>query len=217
MHFGREIVVEATASGSSDERIRRMLVDPRRVPAGGMNDAEGSVDADEVPRIYRGASIGRITFEFLRIDRGDTAFGKAGSGRAAVQLGVVDVDALIVVGGSSERGRIRYARPGCQTSAGLLLRRIERAVEGDVIVKSGRLGRATRGQGSHARKRIRGLGRLSVHIIDSGLAQCGEIRAVRRAAFNAGNSIGAVVEIYRMHAVDAQQQNVLDFSGPDFS
>ena len=46
------------------------------------------------------------------------------------------------------------------------------------------------------------------------MPQGGQVRAVRIAAVHALDSMGTVVEIDRMHAVDAQQQDMLDTLRP---
>src|ERR1700685_665747 len=120
-----------------------MLIDPRRVSAGRMDHAEERVYANEIPRINRRATRRGIALQLFGIKRSNSAFGEAGARRSAIQLGVVDINALIVVSSRSERSSVRCARAARQAGAGLFRRRIEQAIVRYVVIKTGRLRRAT--------------------------------------------------------------------------
>src|SRR5262245_46475487 len=79
-----------------------MLVRPGGVSAGLVDHAVDGVGADKVPGIDGRASVIRIAIELGGVDRGDTAFRQAGSGSAAVELGLVDVDAFVELSGPAD-------------------------------------------------------------------------------------------------------------------
>src|SRR5580704_3019793 len=117
-----------------------------------MNHAKQRVRPDEVPRIDWGAAVLRIARQLLRVNRGYSAFGQAGSWRAAIQDVVVKVDALVVVGGCSGRRSKRNARTRSQTGTGSLRWSIERPVVRHVVVKTRRLRRSSGRQRRHSWK-----------------------------------------------------------------
>ena len=155
-----------------------MLVDPRRISARRMDHAKERIYPNEVPRIYRGATVLGIALQLLRVNRGNAALGQTRSRRAAVQLGIVKVNALVIVGRGSGRCRVGSARSASQAGARCLFRSIERPVIGYVVVKAGRFGRAAGSQRRHSREGVGGFRRLGVHIIDARLAQRCHVRAV---------------------------------------
>src|ERR1700683_5642260 len=110
-----------------------MLVRPGGVAAGGVDDAEDGVGAHEVPRVDGGAFGGRIAVQLLWIDGGDAAIGEAGAGSSAVQLGLIDVDAFVVLGGVAGDDAGRAVAGGVYIPRGDAGRR-EGAVIGDVVV-----------------------------------------------------------------------------------
>src|SRR6516225_11555723 len=101
-----------------------MLVRPGGVSAGGMHHAKNCIRPNEVPRINRGAAFARVTFQLLSIDRLNSAIP---GGRAAIQLGLVEVDSFIEFGGSSRRRCVWHAVSGaaCHAVAGGGRRRLK--------------------------------------------------------------------------------------------
>ena len=89
-----------------------MLVGPCRVSASLVNHAEDAVGADEIPRENRIAAVIWIAHEFLPIDGVEAAIGQRCAPCAAVQLGLVDVDAFFIFGGGTGGSRERGARAG---------------------------------------------------------------------------------------------------------
>ena len=78
-----------------------MLIDPSGVSARRMDDAKDRIRAEEVPRIHRCATRLGISHQLPPIDRSNAALGRPGARRSTIQLGIVNVDALVVIGGGS--------------------------------------------------------------------------------------------------------------------
>src|SRR5690242_9029001 len=102
-----------------------MFVGPRGVTARAMHDAKDCVGADEVPRIDRSASGFGIANQSRRVDGGNTAIGQTGSGCAAIQLALVEIDALFVFGARAGGRGAWSARPSGDAVACGLGRRIQ--------------------------------------------------------------------------------------------
>src|ERR1700684_3776110 len=120
-----------------------MFIDPRRVSASCMDHAKERIYANKIPRINGRATRRGIALQLFGIKRSDSAFGETRARRSAIQFGVVDINALIVVSSRSERSSVRCARAARQAGAGLYRRRIEQAIVRYVVIKPGRLRRAT--------------------------------------------------------------------------
>src|SRR5580698_4169279 len=116
-----------------------------------MDYAEDGVGAKKVPRVDRCATSGRVTGKFLRVDRGRGAI------CSAVQFGVIEIDALVVVSRCSNWRRAGCAWRRSQAGAGGNLRSIERAVKGYIVVNSGCSRRAAGDQRHKSGSRVRRL------------------------------------------------------------
>ena len=113
-----------------------MLVIPGGVAAGVVDYAEDGISADEVPGVDRRAAPLGVARQTLGIDRGHATIGHIGSGSAAIQFALVEVDALFIFGSSAGRRGTRRACSGGYAIACGLCRRIERAVIRDVVVNA---------------------------------------------------------------------------------
>src|SRR5580700_9545417 len=116
-----------------------MLVDPRGISACGMNYSEDRIRADKIPRHdWRATRLG-ISLESLVVNRGEPSIRQPGIRRSAVQLQIVDVDALVKIGRGPGRWSIGCARTFPQATAGGFCWRIEGPVICDVVVNAGAL------------------------------------------------------------------------------
>jgi hypothetical protein len=77
--------------------VCRVLVRPGRIAAGGVDDAVNRIRPDEIPGVNRRAVVEGVARQTGGIDGFDTAAGDA-IGPAAVELRLVDVDALFKFG-----------------------------------------------------------------------------------------------------------------------
>jgi hypothetical protein len=184
IYLGRIVVVDGFAAGAmtGSGGIRWMLVGPRRITAGRVNDAENCVRAHEVPTVDWSAVVSGVAFELQRIDRLNAAVDAGWS--ASVQLALVDVDSFIKLGGCPGRRRTRCTsgRTGASNAvSGCNRRRIERTIISDVVESAFGARAAARDDGSQSRKRIRRLGGRRVQIGDALFRELGEIGTIGRA------------------------------------
>src|SRR5271155_3222067 len=121
-----------------------MLIDPCCVSASLMDDAEDAIGADEVPGEDWIAAVIGVSDEFLGIDGVEAAIGQRCMGGAAIQLGLVDVDAFFIFGCGARWGRESVTGARCEAIAGGLGGGIIVAGIGDVVVDTGE-GRAAAG------------------------------------------------------------------------
>src|SRR5271170_4930737 len=92
-----------------------MLVRPRGIAAGAMDNSENRVGADKVPWINR-IAIG-VANQEVGIDRVNPA---VPARRTAVQLSLIDIDPLVVFGSSARRGSSGRTIPARISVAGRL-------------------------------------------------------------------------------------------------
>ena len=189
-----------------------MLVNPCRVSAGRMDHTKECVCPNKVPRIHRRATCRRVALQLQRVDRCDATLRKTSTWCTTVQLGIVEVNSLVVVGRRPGSSGVWCARPSRQSGPRRLCWRIERAVVCDIVVKASRLRRAARSQRRHAGKRVRRFRGFGVQIVYRRLAQRCHVRAIWIPAIDSRNPVRAVVEIHRVHAINAQQQHMLDIA-----
>jgi len=88
--------------------------------------------------------------------------------------------------------------------------RVERAVIGHVIEGADGARRAAGHQRHQSGERIRRLRGRSIQVVDAGCGKFGQIWAMGRTPVDAADPRRAVDEIERVHAVDADQQHMLD-------
>ena len=97
----------------------------------------------------------RIAIKLGVVDRGNTAIGQAGSRCSAVDLGLVDIDAFLVLSRISRRilsrgaGRSLVSIPGCGR------RSVQAPVIGDVVIHAGQRRAAAGNDRLKAGKRVR--------------------------------------------------------------
>ena len=207
--LGRVVIVNRAAR-AGDGAVRGVLVRPGRVAAGVVNDVIDRVGADEVPRIDGCAALGGVARQLGRVDGRDAAFGERRAGSTAIELGLVEINALFVLGGGAGRDAKGRARAGLNAVAGGFGGGIKRAVVGDIVVDAhGARGRAG-DQGHQAREGVGGLAGGGCAVGDTGLAEPGEVGAVGLAAVDTGDAVRAVAVVNGVHAIDAEEQHVLD-------
>src|SRR5882757_9993022 len=102
-----------------------MLVGPRGVTACPMDNAKDGVGADKVPGVNRSATRFGIARKALRIDRSDATVGQARTRCAAVQLALVQINALFVFGAGARGRCTRRAWAGSHSIARGLCRRVQ--------------------------------------------------------------------------------------------
>ena len=159
------------------------------------------VGAHEVLRKHRFASVERIARQPGRVDRVEAAIA---TGRAAVELALIEVDSFLILGAGSIV-LIRGAGSAEEAVAGIVLRRSQDAIVSDVIVSADAGRRPAADQRHQPWERVRRLRGRGIGVIDPMLGQRGEVRAVRIPVVDAGKSARAILEIQRVHPVDAQQ------------
>src|SRR5205807_10559456 len=86
------------SGGARNNSVNSVLVRPRCVAASGVDHAVNRVSADEVPGINRLAAVKRIAFELVGINGFHSAVNGGVSGKAAVELRLVDFNAFLVFG-----------------------------------------------------------------------------------------------------------------------
>jgi len=177
-----------------------------------VDDAEDGVGANKVPGIDRRAASGGIPRKAERLNGLEAAIDEAGPGRAAIELGLVNVDALFIFSRGAGRERVWGAGAGGDAVAGGKGRSVKRTVVGDVVVNAHGAGCRARDDGHEAGEGVGWAGGAGGDVVDSGLADGGEVRAVGLATVDAGDTLSAVLEVYGVHAVDAQQEHVFDLS-----
>src|SRR5262249_55956294 len=99
--LGRVVVVDVArvaAARARDRGVGRVLVRPGGVAVRGVDHAVDRVGAHEIPRVDGRAAGGGVARQAGRVDREDAAVHHA-VGAAAVEPGLVEVDAFLVLGG----------------------------------------------------------------------------------------------------------------------
>ncbi len=150
----------------------------------------------------------RVPRQLRRID-GSYATVCGGTAADAVQEGLIDVDAFLIFGGRTVEDT-GSAAAGGQSVTGTLGGRSQRAIIGNVIERADGSRRATADDCHQSRERIGRLGSRRIEVVDTIGPQGSEVWAVRHAAIGAGDAVRAIDEVDGVHAVDADQQNVLD-------
>src|SRR6202040_1769045 len=109
-----------------------------------MNYGEDAVGADELPRHDRLAASAWVADQSLRVDRSQAAVSQSRAGRAAVHLGLVDVDSFFILGsGSSWRPERCAGTRGYAVAGGFRWGRIIPGIS-DVVINTGEGNCATR-------------------------------------------------------------------------
>jgi hypothetical protein len=134
-----------------------MLVRPCRVSASPVNHAENAVRTHKFPRENGVATVGWIPRQLFGIDGIDAAVGQRSAGSAAIQLGLVDINAFFVFGPGAGRGCVCSAGACCNAVA----RRCRRGVEvpriGNIVVNASERGAASGDDRRQAGKGVRRL------------------------------------------------------------
>ena len=118
--LGRIVVVHVArvVARPGNGGIRRVLVGPGGIAAGGVNDPVNRVRADEIPGVNRQAVVERIAGQARGIDGFDPAVGQA-VGPAAVELRLVDVVAFFVFSGCTVRDSLDTGATGDSVAGGV--------------------------------------------------------------------------------------------------
>src|SRR5438876_8596129 len=124
-----------------------MLVGPGRIAPRLMDDSENRIGADKVPRVDWTAIL--VADQELWVDRVDSA---VAARCATVELALIEGDTFIIFGRSTGRGCSRATASAGISVAGGLLRRIQRAIEGHVVINAHRARRSPGHQRHQPRK-----------------------------------------------------------------
>ena len=154
--LGRIEVVERVGAAAGDRGVGRMLVGPCGVTAGRVDDAEDGIGAHEIPGHRRARNLGGIAIDFGGVDGSDAAVGESCAGRAAVELGLVEVDAFFVLGGVAGGSRARVCKDRRRRHCRWCRGTIERAIIGDVVVDAEVRGRGSADDGHQTGERVGG-------------------------------------------------------------
>ena len=190
--------------------IGGVLVGPGGVSAGGMDDAEHGVSAHEILGKNRGAALLRIAVQFGCVDRGNASIGEARSRSSAVQQGLIEIDAFFVLGGIASRRFCGIARRCRVSVAGGGCGSVERAVIGNIVVDAHGARSGSADDVHQPGERVGGLGCAGREIIHAPVRKSSKVGAIRLAVVHSGSASGAVQEINRVHAIDTDQQDVLN-------
>ena len=135
--FGRVEVVESDgAEAAGDRRVSGVLVGPCRVAARLVDDAEDAVGADEVPGKTGSQPLLGSRGSFLGSMELMPPSVSARAGSAAVEFGLVDVDAFLILGGGAGWGRVGRAGAARDAVAGRIGGRVIVAGIGDVVINA---------------------------------------------------------------------------------
>ena len=111
-----------------------MFVRPRRIAARRVHYAKNRIGSHEVPGIHRRATLCRISRKAHRVDGVDSA---TAAWRTAIELGLIEVDPFLVLGGGADRRYSRRSSTGGHAVTRGLRRRIQRAIVGHVVERAG--------------------------------------------------------------------------------
>src|ERR1700722_18379374 len=181
-----------------DHGVHGVLVRPRCETARGVNYAINRVGADEVPRVNRFAAIERVALQLVGINGQYPAI-EHRVGTASIHLGLVDFDALFVLGLRSVNLPLDTVSTRQSVAGGRLGRRQD-AIVRYVVKRAYRPGCPASDQGHEAREGVGRPGSRSTGVVYARLAESGECGA--RVPSH------TVFVVDRVHSIDTDEQHM---------
>src|ERR1700676_3306510 len=169
-----------------------MLVGPRGVTARPMHDAENGVSPDQSAWIDRRATLAGVRSQPGRVNREDSPVHACRC--SAVELGLIEFDAFLVLGPGAGRGCSGRAGTGEYSVASGLRGRIQRAVKGGIVEYALGSRRTAAHEGRQSGKRIGRLGSGCAQVIDAVISERGEVGAIGHPGVDPANSFCAITK-----------------------
>ena len=203
VYFRRIQVVDAFTGRAAENLVGRVLVRPGGEATGFLDDLEDGVGAEILVGIDRLAlAVNQFALHVVRVELGIDLTERAAAGNVGDEGGgeiVADVEFLEV----GHFGALAAGASGVwQVLAGVGgLGRILRAVVAVVVEQARRFRRGASDLGDHAGIGVGRRGGEGVRVDDAGVGEFGEVAG--------GMVLDPVGEVYGMHAVHTDQQDVL--------